>query len=45
MAARFDGPAGRSFRPYARSQANGVITHYLRDHGFAITVIALQLDT
>jgi DNA-directed RNA polymerase specialized sigma subunit len=37
-AARFDGRGGRSFRPYARTYANGEITHYLRDHGFAIKV-------
>jgi DNA-directed RNA polymerase sigma subunit (sigma70/sigma32) len=37
-AARFDGTGGRSFRPYARTYANGEITHYLRDHGFAIKV-------
>jgi DNA-directed RNA polymerase specialized sigma subunit len=37
-AARFDGTEGRSFRPYARTYANGEITHYLRDHGFAIKV-------
>ena len=37
-AARFDGSGGRSFRPYARTYANGEITHYLRDHGFAIKV-------
>jgi hypothetical protein len=38
VAARFDGTGGRSFRPYARTYANGEITHYLRDHGFAIKV-------
>ena len=37
-AARFDGTGGRSFRPCARTYANGEITHYLRDHGFAIKV-------
>jgi len=37
-AARFDGSGGRSFRPYARTYANGEITHYLRDHGFTIKV-------
>jgi DNA-directed RNA polymerase specialized sigma subunit len=37
-AARFDGTGGRSFRPYARTYANGEITHYMRDHGFAIKV-------
>ncbi len=37
-AARFDGTGERSFRPYARTYANGEITHYLRDHGFAIKV-------
>ncbi len=37
-AARFDGTGGRSFRPYARTYAKGEITHYLRDHGFAIKV-------
>ncbi len=37
-AARFDGAGGRTFRPYARTYANGEITHYLRDHGFAIKV-------
>ncbi|WP_233130308.1 sigma factor [Synechococcus sp. 1G10] len=37
-ASRFDGTGGRSFRPYARTYANGEITHYLRDHGFAIKV-------
>ncbi|MCX5946882.1 MAG: RNA polymerase subunit sigma-70 [Cyanobacteria bacterium] len=37
-AARFDGTGGRSFRPYARTYANGEITHYLREHGFAIKV-------
>jgi DNA-directed RNA polymerase specialized sigma subunit len=37
-AARFDGTGGRSFRPYARTYANGEITHYLRDHGFVIKV-------
>ncbi|MCT0213098.1 RNA polymerase subunit sigma-70 [Synechococcus sp. CS-1326] len=37
-AARFDGRGGRSFRAYARTYANGEITHYLRDHGFAIKV-------
>jgi DNA-directed RNA polymerase sigma subunit (sigma70/sigma32) len=37
-AARFDGTGGRSFRPYARTYANSEITHYLRDHGFAIKV-------
>lgn len=37
-AARFDGSGGRSFRPYARTYANGEITHYLPDHGFAIKV-------
>jgi DNA-directed RNA polymerase specialized sigma subunit len=35
-AARLDDTGGRSFRPYARTYANGEITHYLRDHGFAI---------
>jgi DNA-directed RNA polymerase sigma subunit (sigma70/sigma32) len=35
---RFDPSGGRCFRPYARSFANGEITHYLRDHGFAIKV-------
>ncbi|WP_254940423.1 sigma factor [Cyanobium sp. Morenito 9A2] len=37
-AARFDSSGGRSFRPYARTYANGEFTHYLRDHGFAIKV-------
>ena len=37
-AARFDGTGGRSVRTYARTYANGEITHYLRDHGFAIKV-------
>ena len=37
-AARFDGTGGRSFRPFARTYANGEITHYLGDHGFAIKV-------
>jgi DNA-directed RNA polymerase specialized sigma subunit len=37
-AARFNGTGGRPFRPYARTYANGEITHYLRDHGFAIKV-------
>ena len=37
-AARFDGTGGRAFRPYARTYANGEITHFLRDHGFAIKV-------
>ena len=36
--ARFNGTGGRSFRPYARTYANGEITHDLRDHGFAIKV-------
>jgi len=36
--ARFDGKGVRSFHPYARTYANGEITHYLRDHGFAIKV-------
>ena len=44
-AARFDGTGGRSFRPYARSYANGEITHYLRDHGFAIKVPPSWRDT
>jgi len=37
-ALRFDGSGGRQFRPYGRTFANGEITHYLRDHGFAIKV-------
>jgi len=37
-ALRFDGKGGRQFRPYGRTFANGEITHYLRDHGFAIKV-------
>ena len=37
-AARFDPAGGRSFRPYARTYANGEITHFLRDHGFALKV-------
>ena len=44
-AARFDGTGGRSFRPYARTYANGEITHYLRDHGFAIKVPPSWRDT
>jgi RNA polymerase sigma factor (sigma-70 family) len=35
---RFDPSSGRPFRPYARTFANGEITHFLRDHGFAIKV-------
>ena len=37
-ALRFDGSGGQQFRPYGRTFANGVITHYLRDHGYAIKV-------
>jgi DNA-directed RNA polymerase specialized sigma subunit len=37
-ALRFDGSGGRQFRPYWRTFANGEITHYLRDHGYAIKV-------
>ena len=37
-ALRFDGSGGRQFRPYGRTFANGEITHYLRDHGYAIKV-------
>ena len=37
-ALRFDGKGGRQFRPYGRTFANGEITHYLRDHGYAIKV-------
>ncbi len=37
-AQRFDGKGGRQFRPYGRTFANGEITHYLRDHGYAIKV-------
>ena len=37
-ALRFDGSSGRQFRPYGRTFANGEITHYLRDHGYAIKV-------
>ena len=37
-AARFDPASGRPFRPYARTFANGEVTHFLRDHGFAIKV-------
>jgi RNA polymerase sigma-B factor len=44
-AARFDGTGGRSFRPYARSYANGEITNHLRDHGFAIKVPPSWRDT
>lgn len=44
-AARFDGTGGRSFRPYARTYANGKITHYLRDHGFAIKLPPFWRDT
>lgn len=44
-AARFDGTGGRTFRPYARSYDNGEITHYLRDHGFAIKVPPSWRDT
>ena len=44
-AARFDGTGGRSFRPYARTYANGEITHYLRDYGFAIKVPPSWWDT
>jgi len=44
-AARFDGSGGRSFRPYARTYANGEITHYLRDNGFAIKLPPSWRDT
>jgi DNA-directed RNA polymerase specialized sigma subunit len=37
-ATRFDGSRRRSFRPFVRTYANGEITHYLRDHSFAIKV-------
>ena len=37
-ALRFDGSGGRQFRPYGRTFANGEITPYLRDHGYAIKV-------
>jgi len=37
-ALRFDDSGGRQFRPYGRTFANGEITHYLRDHGYAIKV-------
>ena len=37
-ALRFDPKGGRQFRPYGRTFANGEITHYLRDHGYAIKV-------
>ena len=37
-ALRYDGSGGRQFRPYGRTFANGEITHYLRDHGYAIKV-------
>ena len=37
-ALRFNGSGGRQFRPYGRTFANGEITHYLRDHGYAIKV-------
>ena len=37
-ALRFDGSGGRQFRHYGRTFANGEITHYLRDHGYAIKV-------
>ena len=37
-ALRFDGSGGRQFRPYGRTFANGEITQYLRDHGYAIKV-------
>ncbi|WP_396121874.1 sigma factor [Cyanobium sp. BA5m-10] len=37
-ALRFDGSGGRQFRPYGRTFANGEITRYLRDHGYAIKV-------
>ena len=37
-AARRYQPQRGPFRPYARSFANGEITHYLRDHGFLLTV-------
>jgi RNA polymerase sigma-B factor len=37
-AQRFDDSGGRQFRPYGRTFANGEITHYLRDHGYAIKV-------
>jgi len=32
------GNGGNPFRPYGRTFANGEITHYLRDHGYAIKV-------
>ena len=35
---RFGGSDGHQFRPYGCTSANGEITHYLRDHGYAIKV-------
>ncbi|MFZ4805495.1 MAG: sigma-70 family RNA polymerase sigma factor, partial [Synechococcus lacustris] len=37
-AARRYQPSRGPFRPYARTFANGEITHFLRDHGFLLTV-------
>ena len=37
-ALRFDGSGGCQFRLYGRTFANGEITHYLRNHGYAFKV-------
>ena len=40
QAARRYSPERGSFRPYARTYANGEVYHYLRDKGFLIKVPA-----
>ena len=40
QAARRFSPERGSFRPYARTYANGEVYHYLRDKGFLIKVPA-----
>jgi len=40
QASRRYSPARGSFRPYARTYANGEVYHYLRDKGFPIKVPA-----
>ena len=44
QAARRYSPERGSFRPYARTYANGEVYHYLRDKGFLIKVPASWRD-
>jgi len=41
---RFDSSCASPFGPTGRTFANGEITHYLRDHGYAIKVPPTWLD-